>query len=291
MVGLLAGGIAVHLPVAAHDPVVTAGSRILRIAAIADLHCTKTSQGAFHALVSRINECADILLVCGDLLNYGLPEEAHVLARELSPLKIPVVAVLGNHDVESGHEAEVSDILTGGGMVLLDGSAYEFNGVGIAGVKGFIGGFGERSLQPWGEETIKRLVRDTVDEAIKLESALAGLRTLHRIAILHYAPIRETVEGEPLEIYPFMGSSRMEEPLNRYPVAAVFHGHAHRGSLEGRIKGDIPVFNVAMPLLTRSFPDRPPFRIFELAVPAPVEPASAPSTNPPGLVTETRSPK
>ena len=262
------------------------GSRVLRIAAIGDLHCGKTSQGAYHALVSRINECADLLLICGDLLNYGLPEEATLLSRELSPLKIPIVAVLGNHDLESGHEAEVIEILTGGGMTLLDGSAFEFNGVGIAGVKGFIGGFDERSLQPWGEETIKKLVREAVDEAIKLESALASLRTLHRIAMLHYAPIRGTVEGEPLEIFPFMGSSRLEEPLNRYPVAAVFHGHAHRGSLEGRLKGDVPVYNVAMPLLARSFPDRPPFRIFELTFPSAVEPAAG--TPPPGLVTDTR---
>jgi Icc-related predicted phosphoesterase len=246
---------------------VTSTGKVVRIAAVADLHCTKASHGTFQPLFSRVAECADILLLPGDLLNYGLPEEAEVLARELAVLKIPVVGVLGNHDYESGRESEVSDILIKAGMVLLDGTGYEFHGVGIAGAKGFIGGFGERSLQPWGEDAIKKLVRETVEEAIKLESALATLRSLHRIAMLHYAPIEGTVEGEPKEIYPFMGSSRLEEPLNRYRVAAVFHGHAHRGALEGRIKKDVPVYNVALPLLQRSFPDRPPFRVLELTVP------------------------
>ena len=249
--------------------------KTIRIAAVGDLHCTKNSAGSFHSLFTRIGECADLLILPGDLLNYGLPEEAHVLARELSVLKIPMVGVLGNHDVESGRETEVKDILSAAGLTLLDGTAYEFHGIGIAGVKGFIGGFGERSLQPWGEEMIKNLVRETVDEAIKLESALATLRTLHRIAVLHYAPIVDTVDGEPREICPFRGSSRLEEPLHRYPVAAVFHGHAHRGRLEGRIK-EIPVFNGSMPLRLRSFPDRPPFRIFEVNGPVPVDAAQAP---------------
>jgi Icc-related predicted phosphoesterase len=120
-------------------------------------------------------------------------------------------------------------------------------------------------LGAWGEETIKRLVHETVEEALKLEAALAKLQTAQRVAVLHYAPIQATVEGEPPEIFPFLGSSRLEEPLNRYSVTAVFHGHAHYGSPEGRTLGDIPVYNVAMPLLKRTFPDHPPFRMLEIS--------------------------
>jgi Icc-related predicted phosphoesterase len=149
-------------------------------------------------------------------------------------------------------------------MHMLDGTAVEVQGIGLAGVKGFAGGFGQRALEPWGEQTIKQFVREALDETLKLESALARLRTGTRIAVLHYAPVVSTVEGEPLEIYPFLGSSRLEEPLNRYPVTAVFHGHAHRGALEGKTRGGIPVYNVALPLLRRSYPNQPPFRVLDV---------------------------
>jgi Icc-related predicted phosphoesterase len=238
----------------------------VRIGALADLHCTKTSQGAFQSLFSRVSEAADILLISGDLTDYGLPEEARVLARELGSLRIPAAAVLGNHDVESERQQEVRAILVDAGLVILDGDATELAGVGIAGVKGFGGGFGQRALGPWGESIIKQFVHEAVNEALKLEAALARLRTPHLVALLHYAPIQETVDGEPLEIYPFLGSSRLEEPLGRYPVSLVFHGHAHRGKPEGRTKSNVPVYNVSMPLLTRLFPDRSPFRVFEVPV-------------------------
>jgi hypothetical protein len=139
-------------------------------------------------------------------------------------------------------------------------------GIGIAGVKGFGGGFGQRALGPWGETIIKQFVREAVDEALKLEAALARLRTSQLVALLHYSPIQRTVEGEPLEIYPFLGSSRLEEPIGRYPVSIVIHGHAHRGFPEGQTKMGVPVYNVALPLLTRTFTDRLPFRVFELPV-------------------------
>ena len=159
-----------------------------------------------------------------------------MLARELTPLRIPAVAVLGNHDFESGKQDEVRQILTDAGLPMLDGDACELQGIGIAGVKGFGGGFGPRALGPWGETIIKQFVHEAVNEALKLEAALARLRTPQLIALLHYSPIQQTVEGEPLEIYPFLGSSRLEEPINRYPVSLVVHGHAHRGQLEGRTK-------------------------------------------------------
>ena len=236
----------------------------MRIAALADLHCNNTSHDWMRPLIMQIAQSADVLLLCGDLIDYGLPEEAMVLAKEISSLKIPVLAVLGNHEFESGKPDEVKRIISDAGAVVLDGDAREVGGVGFAGVKGFGGGFGERALSPWGEETVKRFVHEAIDEALKLESALARLRSETRIVLLHYSPIQATVVGEPAEIFPFLGSSRLEEPLNRYPVTAVFHGHAHHGAPEGRTKNGVPVYNVAMKLLQHVFPDHPGFRIMEI---------------------------
>ena len=236
----------------------------VRVAAVGDLHCTKTSQGAFQPLFAAIRDAADLLLIAGDLTDYGLPEEAQVLARELSAIRIPVVAVLGNHDRESGKEAEVQRVLSESGTTVLDGDATEVKGVGIAGVTGFGGGFGKHALAPWGEPVIKQFVHAAVEEALKLEKALARLRTPSLIALMHYSPVQRTVDGEPLEIYPFLGSSRLEEPIGRYPVTLVFHGHAHRGQLEGATTSGTAVYNVSMPLLTRTFPDRLPFRVFNV---------------------------
>jgi Icc-related predicted phosphoesterase len=236
----------------------------VRVAAVADIHCNRSSYDSIRPLFSRIAENADLLLMCGDLVDYGLPEEAIVLAKEITNLKIPSLAVLGNHEFESGKQDEVKKILSDAGTIVLDGDAREVLGIGFAGVKGFAGGFGERALGPWGEDMIKRFVHEAVGEALKLESALARLRTEKRIVLLHYSPIRETVIGEPAEIFPYLGSSRLEEPLNRYPVTAVFHGHAHHGALEGRTKNGSPVYNVAMKLLQSTSPDQRAFRILEV---------------------------
>jgi Icc-related predicted phosphoesterase len=241
---------------------------VVRVAAVGDLHCARTSHGALHPLFERIAESAEVLLLAGDLTDYGLPEEARVLAKELSAVRLPTAAVLGNHDYESDKQDEIRQILTDSGVTVLDGDACELHGIGIAGVKGFGGGFGQRALGPWGEPIIKQFVHEAVKEALKLEAALARLRTDRLVALLHYAPVQATVEGEPLEIYPFVGSSRLEEPIGRYPVSFVVHGHAHRGQLEGRTKSGAAVYNVSMPLLTRSFPDRFPFRVFEVPEPA-----------------------
>lgn len=239
----------------------------VRIAAIGDLHCTKTSQGVLQPIFAKASESADVLLLCGDLTDYGLPEEAHVLAKELNnALNIPIIAVLGNHDFESGKPQEVRQILVEAGVQVLDGEVCEEQGIGFAGVKGFVGGFGRGTLGAWGEEPIKRFVQEAIDESLKLEAALARLRTPQRIAVLHYSPIQATVEGEPSVIFPFLGSGRLEEPLNRYPVTAVFHGHAHKGSPEGKTSNGIPVYNVAMPLMRRTFPEQPPFRLLEIPV-------------------------
>ncbi len=244
-----------------------AAKSIVRIAALGDLHHSRTAPGgSLQPLFAQISEAADVLVLCGDLTDYGLAEEARCLVREMAALRIPAVTVLGNHDFQSGEESEIVEILADGGVTPLDGDTVELLGVGFAGVKGFAGGFGRRALGPWGETIIKKFVHEAVDEALKLETALARLRTDRLIAILHYSPIQETVEGEPLEIYPFLGCSRLEEPLTRYPVTAVFHGHAHHGRPEGRTRTNAPVFNVSMTLMRELFPEQP-FRVFDVRMP------------------------
>jgi Icc-related predicted phosphoesterase len=241
---------------------------LLRIAAVADIHVKKSAAfGSLKPMFDAASAEADVLLLCGDVTDYGLVEEAKILAREITAsLRIPSIGVLGNHDFESGKADEVVKILTDAGVTMLDGGSHEIEGVGFAGIKGFGGGFGRRQLGAWGEDIIKKFVHESVEEALKLESALARLRTPQKIAVLHYAPIHATVAGEPAEINPFLGSSRLEEPIDRYRCSAVFHGHAHRGSLEGRTKGNVPVYNVAMPLLAAHYDDRQPFRVIEVAI-------------------------
>ena len=243
----------------------TPTSGAVRLAAMGDIHVSKTGQGALASTFAQISERADVLAICGDLTDYGLPEEGRVLAREIATaLRVPCIAVMGNHDYEAGKCDEIRQILADAGVIVLDGDATEVAGVGFAGVKGFCGGFGRGALGPWGEDIIKSFVREAVNEAFKLESALARLRTPNRVALLHYSPVRATVEGEPLEIFPYLGSSRLEEPLARYPVTAVIHGHAHNGALEGKTSSGIPVYNVAMPLLKKCWPEQPPFRVIEI---------------------------
>jgi Icc-related predicted phosphoesterase len=243
----------------------TAARESVRIAAIADLHFSRTSQGTYQPLFAQVTSEADILLLCGDLTDYGLTEEARLLAKEITgALKIPAIAVLGNHDYEAGQQEEIRAVLTDAGVTVLDGDACEIHGVGFAGVKGFAGGFDRGTLGPWGEAAVKTFVREAVDEALKLETALARLRSDKRIAVLHYSPIRGTVEGEPPEIFPFLGCSRLEEPITRYPVTAVFHGHAHHGKPEGRTRTQVPVFNVSMSLMRQTMPEKP-FRLIEVS--------------------------
>jgi Icc-related predicted phosphoesterase len=241
----------------------TAGD-VVRLAALSDLHYSKSSQGALQSLFNQIADTADVLVLCGDLTDYGLAEEARILAKDLAAVKIPVVSVLGNHDFEAGEEREIVQILTDVGVKMLDGDTWEFRGVGFAGVRGFCGGFGRGALGPWGEKIIKDFVHEAVQESLKLESALARLTSPQRVVLLHYSPVRATVEGEPLEIFPFLGSSRLEEPLGRFDVTVVFHGHAHKGAPEGRTATGIPVYNVSHSVLKASYPDRPPFRLFEV---------------------------
>ena len=241
----------------------------VRIAALGDLHYGRTAApGSLQPLFAQINEAADVLVLCGDLTDYGLADEARALVKEITgTIKIPIVSVLGNHDYESNQQDEIGRVLRDAGIINLDGDTTEIHGVGFAGIKGFAGGFGRRALGPWGEEIIKKFVHEAVNEALKLESALARLRNDRLIAVLHYAPIQGTVDGEPVDIYPFLGCSRLEDPIARFPVSAVFHGHAHHGRPEGRTRTNVPVFNVSLSLMRETFPERP-FRLFEMG-PAP----------------------
>ena len=238
---------------------------VVRIAAVGDIHCSKNGHGQLRPLFAQIAERADALILCGDVVDYGLPEEVDVLLEEMQPVRhLPMVGVLGNHEFESGQQGVVWDMLCEAGINMLDGDTCEIEGVGIAGIKGFGGGFGRGTLGYWGEPAIKQFVQEAIDEALKLESALARLRTEQRIVVMHYSPIQATVEGEPHEIFPYLGCSRLEEPLARYPVQAVVHGHAHNGSPQGATITGIPVYNVSHGLMQKSYPDQPPFRILEL---------------------------
>jgi Icc-related predicted phosphoesterase len=253
------------------------GPTTVRIGAVGDLHFGRDSRDTLRPLFQAVQDLRpDIMLLLGDLTDYGTVEEAQSLTRELvAGIKVPTLAVLGNHDYESNAMEGVRGALREGGITVLDGDSCEVLGVGFAGVKGFCGGFGRGALGPWGEEAVKRFVHEAVQESLKLESALARLRTPVRIVLLHYAPIVATVVGEPLEIFPYLG---LEEPLGRLGVTAIFHGHAHRGAPEGRTVAGTPVYNVALPLLTRLAPEQP-LKILEVNV-TPAEIANLPLPQP-----------
>jgi Icc-related predicted phosphoesterase len=241
-------------------------SQTVRIAAMSDVHYGRELKDSLANVYRDLSQQADVLLICGDITDYGLPEEAEIAVQELRATTIPIIAVLGNHDYESGREQEVRSVLCAAGIKMLDGESAEINGVGFAGAKGFCGGFGRRTLEPWGEKMMKQFVQEALDETLKLETALARLRMPNRIVLLHYAPVQATVEGEPPEIFAFLGSSRLEDPIERHGCNAVFHGHAHRGAPEGKTRSGIPVYNVSLSLMRTHYPDTPPFRLFEVPV-------------------------
>jgi len=222
-------------------------SETLTLAAVGDLHVSETSEHRYRDLFAEISEAADVLALCGDLTNFGKTREAEILAEDLRHCTIPTVAVLGNHDYECGQPEEVARILHAAGVTILDEQAVEIEGVGFAGVKGFLGGFGRGELGAFGEAPIKQFVDAALDEARKLENALRTLRTERAVAVLHYSPVVDTVEGEPLEIYPFLGCSRLADAIDRFDnVRAVVHGHAHRGRFRGQTPRGKPVYNCAI---------------------------------------------
>jgi len=217
----------------------------MRVAAMGDLHVREDNGVSYRDLFGEISREAQVLVLAGDLTDLGKPKEAELLAQDLKACSIPVVGVLGNHDYECGAAEEVTRILRDAGMKVLDGQSVEIDGVGFVGVKGFAGGFGRRMLGSFGEPAIKQFVGEAMNETLRLENAMRQVRAKRSLVILHYAPIPDTIESEPLEIYPFLGSSRLAETIDRFQVSAIVHGHAHRGRYEGRTPGGQRVFNVA----------------------------------------------
>src|SRR5436190_21704862 len=211
----------------------------MRIAATADLHFTPERFSALHDQLNRGRDESDVFVLAGDLTNFGKPEEMEPLLNVLVRLRLPTIVVLGNHDYESGREADLMRMMTQEGIKVLDGSAYERDGVGFAGTKGFVGGFGRGVLTAFGEPQIKAFVQAGIDEALKLERAMMQLRTEKRVVVLHYAPIGDTVKGEPEQIYPYLGSSRLVEVIDRHGAQLVVHGHAHHGSASGKTTAGI----------------------------------------------------
>ena len=240
---------------AVHD---TMPPETMTVAAIGDLHVTEDSVTPYRELFAEISREADVLLLCGDLTNFGKTSEAEILAEDIRTCTIPVLGVLGNHDYECGQPETVAKILHEGGMTVLDEQAVEIGGVGFAGIKGFMGGFGRGELAPFGEPIAKAFVDEALNEARKLENGLRTLRTERSVAVLHYSPVVETLEGEPLEIFQYLGSARLADAIDRFDhVKAVVHGHAHHGKYEGRTMRGVPVYNVAQfvlkPLLGRPY--------------------------------------
>ena len=226
----------------------------MRVAAIGDLHVQESDTAPYRELFAEMSNHADVLLLCGDLTNFGKTTEAEILAEDIRACTIPVLGVLGNHDYECGVPEEVAKILNEAGMTLLDEQAHEIDGVGFAGVKGFMGGYGRGELAPFGEPIAKAFVDEAMNEARKLENALRTLRTERSVAVLHYSPTVETLEGEPEAIFQYLGSQRLADAIDRFDhVKAVVHGHAHHGRYEGRTPRGTPVYNVAQFVLKPLF--------------------------------------
>ena len=218
----------------------------ITLAAIGDLHVVETDEHRYRDLFAEMSEVADVVALCGDLTNFGKTREVESLLADLQACTVPVVAVLGNHDYECGQPAEVSRMLSAAGVSVLDEQAVVVEGVGFAGVKGFIGGFDRGELGAFGESAIKTFVDESINEARKLENQLRTIRVDRAVAVLHYSPIAATVAGEPEPIFPFLGSSRLANAVDRFEnVKAVVHGHAHRGSYQGATPRGIPVYNCA----------------------------------------------
>jgi uncharacterized protein len=234
------------------------------IAAIGDIHVKEHFKDEYKQFFQEISEKADILVLCGDLTDLGLPTEAKLLADDLKSCRIPIIGVLGNHDYQSDQSDEVTRILMQNENVhILEKEPYVYEGIGFAGVKGFIGGFGQWALGSFGEPYIKDIIRHRDNQAFALENQLKALTTDKKVVIMHYSPIRETVDDEPADIMPFLGATRYEQTIDQYGASVVFHGHANMGPHAGKTTKGIPVFNVAYPLLQNIMPDKP-YKLFEL---------------------------
>ena len=242
----------------------TVSEKKLRIAAIGDIHVRTDSKFIGVENYESLNKDADILLLAGDLTNIGTIEEAHHLATLLRKLHIPVAGVFGNHDYHNDQDVEIRTILKEEGkFIFLDETPFELNGVSFAGVKGFGGGFDNHMLTAFGEPALKKYVHEVVNESLQLDTLLSQISTEKKVVVMHYSPIKETCIGEPEEIYSFLGSSHLVEPINNYDVSIVFHGHAHYGTHEGKTLKNIPVYNVSLEVLKKASSENP-LKIFQV---------------------------
>jgi Icc-related predicted phosphoesterase len=236
----------------------------LRVAAVGDLHVNEAAQHPYRDLFEQVGDEADVLCLCGDLVNFGKTREVEILLEDIKACAIPIVGVMGNHEHECGQPEVVQSLLEDAGVQMIsDGRAYEIQGVGFAGGKGFVGGFGRYMLSAFGENSVKTFVQAAVEDANQIETSIRSLRTERAVVLLHYSPVVDTVVGEPPEIHAFLGSSRLAETIDRYEnVKLVVHGHAHRGAPAGVTNRGVPVYNVALPVL-KTLGDTP-YRVFEV---------------------------
>lgn len=230
---------------------------MIRVTAAGDVHFGEDSAGTLEPHLAEVAERSDLLVLAGDLTRHGSPGEAAVLAKELGGLPLPVFAVLGNHDYHDDRERQITAALEAGGIRVLEGDAevVTLGGkrVGVAGIKGFGGGFAGACGSDFGEPEMKSFIRHTKATATRLEAALDSLDADVRICVLHYSPVEDTLRGERLEIYPFLGSYLLAEAIDRAGADIVFHGHAHAGSEKGLTPGGVRVRNVAQPVIGKAF--------------------------------------
>ncbi len=228
---------------------------IIRIAAMADLHFGPEYLATYSSMFKAINNDADIVVLCGDLTQRGLIEEARGLSKAIGNANIPVVSVLGNHDYEANNQEEIMDLLEETGVKVLERGSYilDDRSVGFCGTKGFCGGFTGARIAPFGERILKMFINETYKEANKVNRSLKSMRADFKVVVYHYAPIRETCIGERCEIIPFLGSSILSDPVNTFKADLVLHGHAHNGREKGATLSGIPVRNVALPVHDRHY--------------------------------------
>lgn len=228
------------------------GGRQLRIATLGDFHCGGAQEpDDLAATFADTSRNADVLLLVGDMTTHGKPDQIERFLSFVEGVSIPMLAVLGNHDLESNERERPCQMFGDAGIRVLDGDAVEIEGVGFAGTKGFGGGFGRRVVGSFGEPETKVFVQAALDEALKLERSLAELQTPTKVVLLHYSPVEDTMGDEPPQIWPFLGSSRLAVPIDAFGVSVVFHGHTHLDVPEGHSPGGVPVFNVAIPVLEK----------------------------------------
>ena len=230
---------------------------MIRVAAVGDVHVDEDVVGHYRPALDRLPDVADVLLVAGDLTRHGTADEARSFTEEFGGLGVPVVVVLGNHDHQSDQPDKVAKVIEDAGITVLEGTStvLELNGhrLGVAGVKGFGGGFAGACASNFGEREMKAFVNTTEVIAGRLESALRGTECDALVALTHYAPVPDTLAGEPLEIFPFLGCYQLGRAIDSAPTMLALHGHAHHGSERGRTPGGVPVRNVAHPVIKQAY--------------------------------------